>query len=274
MRVNSQSALPVDKGGIAYIIMVFEGCGNLFPWNAFITASSYYAQRFCGSAFEGNFENYFSITFTLSQTIGLALSVVYQNKMSLRHKIIWPLFCYSTVFLITTLLVTQTVEANLLFWLTLISAMICGICGAILSGGLFGLAAMFPSTYTGALMNGQGIAGLTVAVASILTTLAAAPIDTCSDDNGNDDGCPQEINYSALFYFIIATFILLACAFAYFGLQKLHFTRYNEYDVITAVVDVAHCLTRILHAQVLHCSRQVRRNDCGWFRLYEPTAGQ
>jgi equilibrative nucleoside transporter 1/2/3 len=130
--------------------------------------------------------------------------------------------------LITTILVTQTVPATLLFWLTLISMCLCGLSGAILSGGLFGLAAMFPPSYTGALMNGQGVAGLFVALASLLTTLGAAPIDTCTDDgaNNDDDSCPQGINYSALVYFIISTMILFSCISTYFVLQKLHFTRY------------------------------------------------
>jgi len=220
------SSLPIDFRYIAYAIMFYQGVGNLFPWNAFITASSYYKQRFCGTQFEDTFENYFSITFTLSQTIGLALSVIYSKKISLRNKIIWPLLCYSLIFLITTIMVTQTIDPSLLFWITLISLCMCGICGAILSGGLFGLGAMFPGAYTGALMNGQGLAGLTVAVAGILTTFAAAPIDYCGDDGAsNDDGCPQNINYSALAYFIISTIVLLTCAVAYLFLGRLQFTK-------------------------------------------------
>ncbi len=226
-KMHLQDALPIDYHSLAYIIMFYEGVGNLFPWNAFITASSYYSQRFCGTQFEGNFENFFSFSYTLSQTIGLALSVIYQNKISLRNKIIWPLLCYSFIFLITTILVTQTVDPVGLFYVTLLSTCMCGICGAILSGGLFGLGAMFPPAYTGALMSGQGVAGLIVSVASILTTLAAAPIDVCTDDKAveDDDSCPQNINYSALAYFIISTLILLSCAGAYLILGKLEFTK-------------------------------------------------
>eukprot|EP01032_Pedospumella_encystans_P035825 gene35825-40525_t len=73
--------IPVDIGYMVYIIMFYEGVGNLFPWNAFITASNYYGARFCGTSIETTFENFFSITYTLSQTIGLALSIVYQKKL-------------------------------------------------------------------------------------------------------------------------------------------------------------------------------------------------
>ena len=207
--------------------MLYEGVGNLFPWNAFITASSYYAQRFCGTAFETTFENYFSITYTLSQTIGLALSIVYQERFTLQQRIVIPLLLYSLVFAVTTCLVAvENIDPSLLFGLTLISACMCGLFGAALSGGLFSLAAMLPPAYTGAIMSGQGLAGLTVAVSALLTSLATPAVDDCNDDS-QDDGeeCTQSISYSALAYFMIATFILLTCSMAYFYLKKMSFTK-------------------------------------------------
>jgi hypothetical protein len=59
---------PKDTGNIAYIIFFWLGLGigffkirlsthayfflsligNLFPWNAFITAATYFSERFCG----------------------------------------------------------------------------------------------------------------------------------------------------------------------------------------------------------------------------------
>ena len=137
------ATIPIDYYYIVYFILFWEGVGNLFPWNAFITASSYFAERFCGTYFEGEFENYFSITFTVSQTIGLALSIIYQDRITMRNKIVWPLLCYAVIFGVTTILVCiENIDASLLFYLTLISAFMCGICGAILSAGLFGLGAM------------------------------------------------------------------------------------------------------------------------------------
>jgi len=219
---------PIDVASIVYFIMFWEGVGNLFPWNAFITASSYYAGRFCGTQFEDTFENYFSITYTLSQTIGLAVAVLIQDKLTMQQKIASPLILYSIIFGVTTLLVTiKDMDASLLFYVTIISAFLSGIVGAILSGGLFSLGAMFPASYTGALMNGQGMAGLTVAMAALLTQLAYAPDDDCQDDGAaTDDGaCEQTIDYSALAYFLIATIVLVSCFFAFYWLRNLTFTK-------------------------------------------------
>jgi hypothetical protein len=113
---------PVDYLNFVYFVLFWEGVGNLFPWNAFITASKYFAERFCGTSFEAGFENYFSITFCCSQTIGLAISILYQDKISMYHKIVYPLLCYSLIFAVTTALVTvEVISPTLLFYLTLFS---------------------------------------------------------------------------------------------------------------------------------------------------------
>ncbi len=218
-------ALAIPPGNTAGWIFFWEGLGNLFPWNAFITASYYFADRFCGTPYEDTFENFFSITFTLSQTIGLALAIKYEDKIKLKHRVLFPLITYSTIFIITTLFVLFPMDGSLLFWLTLLSACICGLCGALLSGGLFGLAAIFPPKYTSNLMNGQALAGLTVSFSSIVTSLASDRIDVCSDDDLSDDGCGFSVNYSALAYFLIATIVLTSCIFAFIALLKLPITK-------------------------------------------------
>jgi len=112
-----------------------SGVGNLFPWNAFITASNYYAERFAGTSFEDSFENYFSISFNIFQTLGLALSLRYGSEIRLQNKIIWPFFCYSLIFVLNTVLVVIVdINPNVLFGITLLSSALAGCCGSVLSG--------------------------------------------------------------------------------------------------------------------------------------------
>jgi equilibrative nucleoside transporter 1/2/3 len=229
VEVMSSSAEPVDEGGLAYKIMFYEGLGNLLPWNAFITASAYFANRFCGTQFEYDFENYFSFTFTISQTIGLAFSILFQDKLTLNQKIIPPLICYSVIFAITTILVVFDVNSQFLFWLTLGSLVLCGFCGAVLSGGLFGLGAIFPAHHTGALMGGQGVAGLGISISSLLTIWATPEnANYCDvlDDLISDSDCQDITDYSAFAYFSIATLALLSCIGAFLVLIKLPYTSY------------------------------------------------
>jgi len=84
---------------------------------------------------------------------------------------------------------------------------------------------MFPSSYTAAIMSGQGLAGLIVALSSIMTTLAApAPTDYCNDSI-TDDNCTLQISYSSLAYFTLATCILLSCIVTFLFLRQLPFAR-------------------------------------------------
>lgn len=225
---------PADSGNFAYAIMFWQGVGQLFPWNAFITAAAYFGSRFCKTDMANDFENYFSISFTCFQTAGLALSVLYGNRFSLHDKIVYPLICYSSLFALTTALVlVEDINGYVLFWLTFLSSSANGLAGAILSAGLFSLGGCLPPKYTAALMSGQGLAGLSVAVAGIVTQ-AAAPMapgyceTTSNADDSEGTKCSvYSISYSALSYFLIATIVLGSCAVLFFVLVKLPFTEWH-----------------------------------------------
>lgn len=227
---------PPDTNNFAYNIMFWQGVGQLFPWNAFITAAAYFGARFCTTDMANDFENYFSISFTAFQTVGLGLSILYGNKFSLHDKIVYPLVCYSVLFALTTALVlVKNIDGYLLFWVTFISCSANGLVGSILSAGLFSLGGCLPPTYTAALMSGQGLAGLSVAVAGIVTQAAGPEPDgwcaskqvSTGDDTDSVQCSTYSISYSALSYFLIATIVLGSCAVLFYVLVKLPFTEWH-----------------------------------------------
>jgi solute carrier family 29 (equilibrative nucleoside transporter), member 1/2/3 len=232
MRTRSMSStdrprkvsLVSDIGYFAFCCFFWLGLGNLFPWNSFITAAPYFGMRFCGTDFESNFENFFSVSFMLAQTLGLSLAIMYGHMIPLLSQIYVPLTIYAAVFFATTILVVIKLDATLLFVITLISTFACGLCGAVLSGGLFGYAAVFPPRFTGALMSGQGLGGLTVALASFCTIWATKRVDYCSDDDGGD--CEFTDDWSAFTFFMLATGILLSCIVAFWVLEALPFSKF------------------------------------------------
>lgn len=179
--------------------------------------------KFCGTTFSENFENFFSVAFMLAQSIGLSLAIMYQHRIPLLKRIYAPLSVYSAVFLITTLFVITNIDAITLFYLTLLCAFVCGLCGSVLSGGLFGYAAVFPPRYTGALMTGQGLGGVTVSLASMFTIMASKRVDYCSDDDTED--CEFTTDYSAFTFFLLATIILVSCIAAFGVLEALPFSK-------------------------------------------------
>lgn len=222
---------PSDAYYFAYIIVVILGLSSLFPWNVFITASSYFQVRFCGTPYRDSFENYFSLAYTLSNSTGLALSVIYQQYFTFHAKVIFPLCCYGMLFALTTILVLMPIDRLALFWITLISTALCGVFGSFLSAGLFGLGAILPESYMGAVMTGQGAAGLVVALSNAITTWmypqplqCSKPLHDASDQG--DFQCPGwYVDTSALRYFIFATMMVFVCMGAFQVLQNLPFTR-------------------------------------------------
>jgi equilibrative nucleoside transporter 1/2/3 len=205
--------------------------------------------KFCGTSFSENFENFFSVSFMLAQTIGLTFAILYQHRIPLIKRIYVPLSVYAIVFLFTTLFVVIKMPANTLFFITLLCAFLCGLCGSVLSGGLFGYAAVFPPQYTGALMSGQGLGGVTVSAASLFTIWASKRVDYCSDDDGGE--CEYSTDYSALTFFLLATIILVSCIVAFGVLEALPFSKYVCVVSIWVLFQIMFCHFRFYHERSL-----------------------
>lgn len=240
--IFDETETPADKGCFSvYWILFLQGCGMLFPWNAFITASSYFKARFHGTIFENNFENYFSISYQVVNVFGLLLALSLRHRLRQRTKIIWPLLVFFIIFACTTILVLLSELNGLLyFWLSILSVTFCAFFGALLSSGIFGLAAYFPQNYTQAVMAGQGWAGLLISLISLLTTIFQSTIENKSKKSGFffvlssnfgieniHIGLAQRL--STFIYFLITTIVLLSCLLTYLKLENNKFARHHVF---------------------------------------------
>lgn len=68
-------ALPHHFRTNAANLVMEQGIGQLFPWNVFINAQSYYSRRFCGSMFEASFEDFFAFAYNLAAIMGLLITL-------------------------------------------------------------------------------------------------------------------------------------------------------------------------------------------------------
>lgn len=89
----------------AYICFFFLGIGSLLPFYAFVTANAYYAAKFCGTLFEDSFSSFISISYNVSQPLGLLYTIKYKNFLSTKSQVIYPLIVYSILFSLTTFFV-------------------------------------------------------------------------------------------------------------------------------------------------------------------------
>lgn len=211
---------PEDKAGRVYAIFYILGVGQMLPWNVFINATSYFQTRFNGSPFADNFENFFSIAFNICNVLGVIFASKYQGLIAPRTRVIVPLVGNALVFLVTTalVLVTWKDDASPMFYITIAICVMAGCFVAMLQSGIFGLAAQFPMQYAQAIMGGQGMAGMSVALVFMLTTWAQ-PGDGMN--NTYDDE-----KWSSFVYFGIASAFVLLCTFAYFALEKSEYAQY------------------------------------------------
>jgi len=224
-QITTKAPQPVNR--LAYAIFYLQGIGQLFPWNAFITATSYYKSRFCGSSHSIDFENYFSVTYMLANLIMLALMLRFSHSVtaSIKARIVYSLVAMSALFLLTMLVVlVRHVDQYTLFFFTNLCTSLCGLLTSVYQGGMFGFAGLFPPIYTQAMMAGQGMGGLVISIASILTSLSSP--SSCGGSESQDDCTPYDaIDWSSFAYFAANVVVLVACIASFLVLDNLDITK-------------------------------------------------
>mgnify|MGYP006137294863 CR=1 FL=1 len=236
---SSSSPPPQDKFRIAYLILYLQGVGCLFPWNAFITKTDYYALAFRGSPYEGTFESIITSSFTF---LGLLTIIGLQHVQHLstpRVRIIGALSLQLTVFLgifamsvaplgVEPAQLSDTLQsgATRTFVLTVIGVALAGMSQAVLTGSLFSYAVVYDRpTYLQALSGGMGVAGLSVSLGSLVTTLPQTQT-ACADPDSPSSGpeFDHAVVVGAAVYFGLSCAVLLACLLAFITLTRLPFT--------------------------------------------------
>jgi len=140
----------------------------LFPWNAFINAGPYFKDKLAHQTRFGQFiENDFELTFQLSHLLVLLLSVRFQHLFSTTSRITYPLFVQGLVFLLLAAMVHMD-GSTTFFWCTITLSLIAGGATSVYQSGMFGLAGMLPPKYTQAIMAGQSMGAIIVALLYII----------------------------------------------------------------------------------------------------------
>ncbi|KAL1936478.1 hypothetical protein VTP01DRAFT_612 [Rhizomucor pusillus] len=190
-----------DKHNLVYWIFFIYGVAMLLPWNVFITASEFFARRFAGTQYAETFQNYFSTYFTATNLFIFAILLWRQsNSSTFRVDVMSPVTLNAIVFGIMSITVETDTQGSGYFWFSLLLLVLTGATTSVFQVAVFAEACRFPSEYVQAVMSGQGIAGVAVAVTSILSAFA-----------GSATEAPDEaaIRRSAFLYFMAALGITL-----------------------------------------------------------------
>ncbi|GBC09097.1 hypothetical protein RclHR1_00860035 [Rhizophagus clarus] len=203
---------PRDNYRIIHLVFLLQGVTMLLGWNVFITASVFFHESFRGSAYENNFQNYFSAVFQGSNLFFLGIALYTQKLENIPRRITIALIFMILNFLLIAIS-TQYVESfsptnYFYFAVTLIG--IAGMTTAFQQNEIFALVSQFPPNLTMSVMSGQGLAGSAVAVFQILSALAAPPSTSFDAPTKND------LSRSALLYFLCAFIITIFALISFY----------------------------------------------------------
>eukprot|EP00899_Mesostigma_viride_P024739 jgi/Mesvir1/544/Mv11400-RA.3 len=221
-RFEELPAPPEDRYYLCYLSFFLLGLGTLFPWNAFITAQSYYQARF-------------------SNFLIMPLVIRYHDRLRLatapawahaRGNDVWleavriacPLLASAGIFVtMMALAYDDALAPDTLYRVTLASIVLLGFTTSLLQCGIYGLASRFPPIHLQATMVGQSSAGLTIGLSAVLT----AALSRASTSQPS----LAEVRPAAIAYFAVAVAITLACLGAFVVLAHLEYARCYASDI-------------------------------------------
>lgn len=213
--IDTSGEPPEDKYQLVYLIHVLLGIGLLLPWNAYITADDYYELLWPGQSFEF----WLSIAYNYPGILMLVWNLKWGRSFPFGARIFIGFVALSFFIFFVPIITTvfgmnpSKSESTVSEAMTLVAVLFSGGFAAMLFGTTMGMASLFPPQHVGAVMAGNGVAGLLVGLLRIITKLAF-PNTTVG------------IRDSSIVYFALAAFVLVFCAFGFSLLIKNPFGAY------------------------------------------------
>lgn len=160
---------------------------------------------------QATFTSDLSFSASVPNTLFLIINAMWGHKVSLPVRMVGSMVIIMVFFMANTALVEVNTDhwQNLFFDITIASVVVMNMATAILSGGLFGIAGLFPSEYMTAVVSGQALGGIFSALAEIVTLTFAAEAKT-----------------SAFIFFMIGNVVLFVCLLLYIISSRTLFFKY------------------------------------------------
>ncbi|XP_045447317.1 equilibrative nucleoside transporter 3 [Melitaea cinxia] len=215
---------PRDRYWVVYLLFYLFGITSLVPWNFLITANDYWMYKFRDvtpnnltvyvrkTQFQAEFTSYLNVATAIPNLIFLILNSLFGHLVSVKSRLQGSLIVVTLSFLVTTSLVMVDTDEwqNTFFIITMVSVVIMTAASAVFIGGLVGIASRFSKEYMAAFVSGQSLGGIIAAIAQIISlAFKISPL------------------HSALIYFCIADFMVIASLISYVLLYKIDFFTYH-----------------------------------------------
>ncbi|KAL9898321.1 LOW QUALITY PROTEIN: equilibrative nucleoside transporter 1-like [Glossina fuscipes fuscipes] len=209
---------PKDKFKLVFLVFVLHGIGVLMPWNMFITAKSYFVDFKLATndtsptSYAGYFLQYMGLASQIPSIIFNWINIFLRIGGDITKRIVYTISMILIIFIFTVILamVDSSSWPDVFFWITMITIVILHSANGVFQNTVYGMAAILPLQYTGAIVLGSNLSGLLASIASI-----------CSSYFSSD-------RTAAIYYFLTAILICFICVDTYFALPLNKFYRYHE----------------------------------------------
>mmetsp|Transcript_24808 Transcript_24808/g.62273 ORF Transcript_24808/g.62273 Transcript_24808/m.62273 type:complete len:507 (-) Transcript_24808:68-1588(-) len=214
---------PEDSYQAVWFVCLLQGIGLLYPWNAWITPTDYWDILYGSS-----FEFYLSLAYNYPAILTLLLNVKFGPKFTFQSRIITGFAVNFVVLSMVPVITSLDISTTLSMWLVLGGVFISGTFSAMLFGSVMGLGSIFPPKYVGAVMSGNGVAGILAGAIRIITKLALP-----DDLKGSQT--------ASIIYFALGSVIMLVCVFSYHIMRMFPYARYHldKSSEASALIEIA-----------------------------------
>lgn len=206
---------PKDRMKLLYLIMVLHGIGVLMPWNMFLNANEYFQSvKLKGHTdYINDYIFYLTLSAQIPNLFFNWFNVFFSTGGNIGKRIIWGLIVEAVVFLFTIGLAMKDTEniTAIFFWITMASVFILNTANGIYQNSVYGMGAKLPGKYTGAIILGSNLSGTITTIIGIVSRELTTDYRT-----------------AAIYFFITALFVILACVDTYFALPLNRYFRYHE----------------------------------------------
>lgn len=215
---------PPDRLHIVFFIMVIHGIGILMPWNMLINAQAYFENyKLSANTTEvnnlrSNFMFSIGVASQVPNFIMSGVNTFCQCGGQASSKRIAISIGIMTVVFVSTVILAMVDSSDWsveFFYITMGSAVILNMATGVYQNSTFGLAAILPMKYTNAIVLGNNLSGVFIAVIN-LVCLALAP----------------NPRTQAIYYFVTAIVILLIAFDAYFLLPITNYYKHHKAMVV------------------------------------------
>ncbi|CAH2350474.1 nucleoside transporter Fun26p [[Candida] railenensis] len=225
---------------LKYFTFLMIGMSLLWPWNCFLTASAYYAERFAHSP--GLIKIYSSTMMSISTIASTVFNYFLsqsQTGVDYNHRVNLGLSLTIGVFILmacTCVSDTFIQMKDIVFFVGLMTTvLISALATCIAQNGTMAIANVMGGIYANAVMVGQAIAGVMPSIALIASILLVGTKKKNEKGGTLDEDYHVEKNYGVFVYYITASLV------SFVAMTLLYWTNYfkaeTAYQVLNDVLE-------------------------------------